>query len=129
MPTSAASSPGFLSTFRALTDGLLAAAQGRLELFALELHEEKLRLIQTFIWITAAIFAAVLVVTFASLTVVYAFWETARLAALGSLTLIYAAALVGIVVSFRRFLSRQPTPFAATLSEIAADRACIPTGN
>ena len=127
---SASASPtGFLNSFRALGDGILAAAHQRLELFSLELHEEKLRLVQTFIWITAAIFTGVLVVTFASLTVVYVFWETARLAALGGLTLLYAAALITVVICFRRFLTRQPKPFAATLHEITADRSCIPTGN
>ena len=34
-------------------------------------------------------------------------------------------ALVGIVVAFRRYLARQPHPFAATLDEIGNDRACI----
>ncbi|MEO7597342.1 MAG: phage holin family protein [Opitutus sp.] len=128
IPT-AATPTGFLSAFRALADGLLAAAHGRFELFAVELQEEKLRLIQTVIWITAALFTAVLVVMFASLTVVCIFWETARLTALGTLTAFYAAALVAIIISFRRFLARQPKPFADTLSELKTDRSCIPDGN
>jgi hypothetical protein len=37
----------------------------------------------------------------------------------------YAVALVAVVVAFRRFLARQPQPFAGTLREIREDRACI----
>ena len=116
---------GFIGSLRTLGDGLMASVQERLELFAVELQEEKFRLIQTIIWISAAVFAGVMAIAFASITLVYLFWESARLAVLGGLTLFYAGALVVILVSFRRYLARQPRPFAATLHEIAEDRACI----
>jgi uncharacterized membrane protein YqjE len=121
--------PGILSSFRTLGDTLLAGAQERVELVSLELQEEKLRLVQTFIWISAAIFAVAMALTFASLTLVFLFWESARLAVLGGLTLLYLGAAVAIVVSFRRYLARQPQPFAATIEELKADRACIPKEN
>jgi uncharacterized membrane protein YqjE len=38
-------------------------------------------------------------------------------------------ALVAIIVTFRRYLARQPRPFSATLEEIAEDRACIRNPN
>ena len=120
---------GFLGSFRTLGEGLLASVQSRLELFTVELQEEKFRLIQTFLWISAAVFTAMLAITFASLTLVYLFWETARLTVLGGLTVLYAGTLITIIVAFRRFLVRQPSPFAATLHEIGEDRACIRTGN
>jgi uncharacterized membrane protein YqjE len=120
---------GFVGSLRSLGDGLLASAQDRLDLFAIELQEEKFRLIQTFIWISAALFTAMMAVTFASLTLVYLFWETARLAVLGGLTVLYAGVLVGIIVAFRAYLARQPNPFAATLHEIGEDRACIRNGS
>lgn len=125
MQTKAPASAGFLDSFRGLGDSLLATVQDRLELFSVELQEEKFRLILTFIWISAAIFTAMMAVAFASLTLVYLFWESARLYALGGLTLIYTAALVIIIVSFRRFLARQPSPFSATRQEIGKDRTCI----
>jgi uncharacterized membrane protein YqjE len=118
---------GFLGSFRALGDSLLGTVQDRLELFTVELQEEKLRLIQTFIWISAALFMGMMAVMFASLTLVYIFWESARLAVLGGLAVLYAGALVAIVVAFRRFIARQPNPFSATLHEIGEDRACIRT--
>ena len=129
MENATSNRPGFLGSFRALGDSLLATVHDRLELFSVELHEEKLRLVQTFIWISAAVFTGMMAITFASLTLVYLFWESARLAALGGLTLLYGGALAVIIAGFRRYLSRQPKPFAATLQELEEDRACIRTGN
>lgn len=120
---------GFLSSFKALGDGLLGTVQDRLELFSVELQEEKFRLVQTFIWISAAIFSGMMAITFASLTLVYLCWESARLAVLGGLTALYAGALIAIIIAFRRYLARQPRPFSATRQEIGEDRACIRNRN
>ena len=127
MATSPPASTGFLASFRALGDSLLGTMQDRLELLSVELQEEKFRLIQTFIWISAAVFTGVMAITFASLTLVYLFWESARLVVLGGLTVFYAGALLAIILAFRRYLARQPRPFAATLQEIGEDRTCIQT--
>ncbi len=116
---------GFLASFRALGDGLVASLQDRLELLSLELQEEKFRLIQTFLWISAAVFTGIMTLAFASLTLVYFCPASLRLAALGGLTLFYGTALGTIIVTFRRYLARQPKPFAATLHELGEDRACI----
>ena len=129
MDTANPRSPGLLGSLCSLGDGLLASVQDRLELIAIELQEEKLRLIQTFIWISAAVFSGLLAIVFASLTLVYLFWDSARLAVLSGLTLFYAVSLVVVVVALRRFLAHQPSPFAATLEEIGEDRACIRNRN
>ena len=76
-----------------------------------------------------SIFAGGMAITFASITLVYLFWESARLAVLGGLTLLYAGAFVAVIVAFRRYLARQPRPFAASLQEIQTDRSCIRTTN
>ena len=47
---------GLMGAFRTLGDGLMASVQDRLELFSLELQEEKFRLIRIFCWISAALF-------------------------------------------------------------------------
>jgi uncharacterized membrane protein YqjE len=66
---------------------------------------------------------------FASLTLVYFFWESARLAVLGGLTVFYAGVLVVIIIAFRRFIARQPRPFLASRKEIEEDRSCIRNGS
>jgi uncharacterized membrane protein YqjE len=129
METATPGPVGILRSLRSLGDGFLASVQDRLKLLTVELQEEKFRLIQTCVWISAAVFAGMMAITFASLTLVYLFWDSARLAVLGGLTVLYAGALVVIIIAFRRFLARQPSPFAATLHEIGEDRACIRTEN
>ncbi|MEO6874487.1 MAG: phage holin family protein [Opitutaceae bacterium] len=125
MENPSSTSPGFLHSIHTLAASLLATVEDRIELVSVELQEEKHRLIQTFIWISAAIFTGFMAIAFASLTIVYLLWESARLYALGGLTLLYTAALVAIIVAFRRFIARQPKPFAATLSEIKLDRSHV----
>lgn len=118
-------SPGLLDSLRRLGDGLLGSVEDRVELLATELQEEKFRLVQTFIWISAAVFTGMLALTFASVTLVYLFWESARLAVLLGLTTAYTAGLVALVLRLRRFVARQPKPLASTLTELREDRACI----
>lgn len=125
MQSSTPDPSGFLASLRAFGDGLLAVIKGRIHLFGVELQEEKLRLLQVFVWISAAVFAGVMAITFASLTLVYIFWEDARLTVLGGLALFYLAALVAILVCFKRYLARQPGPFEATLDEFEKDRECL----
>jgi uncharacterized membrane protein YqjE len=120
---------GLLSSFRTLGDGLLASVQDRLELFSVEMEEEKLRFIQTMFWISGVLCAGVLAVLFASLTLVYFCWEHARLTVLGGLAVFYATLFLGVVITFRRFLARQPRPFAATRAELGEDRSCIRSQN
>lgn len=70
-----------------------------------------------------------MVVTFASLTLVYLFWDSGRLAVLGGLTALYSVVLIAIIVDFRRYVARQPMPFNSTLHELAEDLSCTQTAN
>jgi len=129
METAKPAAPGYLASLRTFADGLLGGVRDRIALFAVELQEEKCRLIQSCIWVSAIVFTGLMALGCASVTVVYLFWESARLAVLVGLTALYAGALLAIVFGFRRFLARQPRPFAATLDALAADRACIQNVN
>jgi uncharacterized membrane protein YqjE len=129
METRAPGSSGLLGNLRGFADGLIGSAHDRLELLAVELHEEKHRLIQIFIWISALVFLAMLALVFASLAIVVLWWETARVAVVCSLAGVYSAALVGVAIGFQRYIKRQPKPFAATLSELREDRECIRAEN
>ena len=120
-------SAGLLGAVRALVDNLLGSVHDRIELISVELQEEKQRLIQLFIWISVAIFTGMMALAFASITLVFLFWDTARIAALGAITILYAGAAIAAVVALRRQIARQSKPFAATLQELRNDRACIPT--
>jgi uncharacterized membrane protein YqjE len=125
MDPSTPASHGFFKSLTGLGDNLLGALQDRIELVSLELSEEKLRLIRLLIWMSAAVFSAVMALSFVTLTVVYLLWDTARLAALGGFALLYAAALVWIALTLRRILTEEPKPFDATIESLTEDRACI----
>ena len=129
METRAPGPSGLLGNLRGFADGLIGSAHDRLELLAVELHEEKYRLIQIFIWISAIVFLAMLAMVFVSMVLVVLFWDTARVAVVCSLAGAYVVALIGVVIGFRRYLKRQPKPFAATLSELREDRECIRAEN
>jgi uncharacterized membrane protein YqjE len=118
---------GLLGSVRSLADNLLGSVHDRIELISVELQEEKQRLIQIFVWISAAIFTGMMAIAFASFTVVFLFWESARLAVLIGLTVLYTGAAIATVMMLRRQIARQPKPFAASLQELKSDRACIPT--
>ena len=124
MPSSA--STGLLASLRRLGDNLLATVHDRIALVSLELQEEKLRLVRTFIWIAAVVFSAGMALVFISLTIVYLYWEQSRLAVLISLAAVYTLVFIGVVVGFRRHLAKETLPLGTTLREISEDRECIP---
>lgn len=111
MEDAAETSPGLLESARRLREGFSRLAHDRLALAAVEVHEEKYRLIQIFIWISAGIFTGMLTLIFASLTIAYFFWDKAPLAVLIGLTLFYLLAVGGILLGFRGLLARQPKLF------------------
>ncbi len=119
------SSSGFVHSVRVLGDKLLGLVQTRLALFSVELQEEKLRLMQFFIWVTAALFTGVMALAFCSLALAFWLWQSSPLVAMAALAGLYVLAFVVIVVCFKRHLARQPRPFEATIQEIAGDRSCI----
>lgn len=121
--------PGVIGSLRLLGAGLVAGVHDRVELLALELQEEKFRLVQTLVWIGVVMFTGAMAVMFASFTLVVFFWESARVAVLGGLTVFYGSALAVIIVAFRRYLARQPRPLAGTLEELREDDACIRNGS
>jgi uncharacterized membrane protein YqjE len=129
METRVPGSSGLLGSLRGFADGLIGSAHDRLQLLAVELQEEKNRLIQIFIWISAIVFLAMLAVVFASMALVVLLWETSRITVVCSLAGVYIAALVVAVIGFRRYLKRQPKPFAETLNELREDRECIRAEN
>lgn len=117
--------PGLIESLRSLAVNLIGTLHDRVELFSLELEEERTRLIQTMVWISIALFLGMMAAVLLSLTIVYLFWDSARIFVLIGLTLLYSGGLAVAVVSVRRSFARQPRPFAATLSELQEDKSCI----
>lgn len=116
--------PGFINSLAGLGDNLLELLHERIELISLELQEEKYRLIRLIIWISAAVFAGVMTMLGATFTIVYLFWEEARIAVLAGFTAFYGAGLVWVIVMLRRTFTH-PKPFDATIETLKEDRECI----
>jgi uncharacterized membrane protein YqjE len=122
---SATDPAGPIEGLRNLAANLAGSVRDRIALLSLEVEEERDRLLVSFAWISAAMIAGSLALLLASITVVYIFWDSARLAVLIGLTLLYTVIAVAVVVGLRRHLARQPRPFAASLAELEADQACL----
>jgi uncharacterized membrane protein YqjE len=121
---------GLLGSLRGFADGLLGSVHDRFELLSVELHEEKHRLIQVFIWVSLALFCGMLAIVFASGAVVVAFWHTAaRLPIVGGLGALYAVVALLAGLKCRRLLANQVRPFSDSLNELRIDRQCVQTKN
>lgn len=117
---------GLLGSVRGLVDNLFASVHDRFELLALELQEEKYRLIQTFTWITVFVCAATLAFAFTATAVLVAVWQTeARVPVAIGLAALFLAAALFSGAKLRRMLKQDAPPFAASLNELRADRACL----
>ena len=121
----AAARGGLLHSIKHLAHTLLGAAHTRLEIFATEIEEERLRLEQLLLIALGAAFclsmATILCVTF----VLIYFWDTHRLLAVGLLAaafMVMAAVLGGIL---RARVKTRPRPFAVTRGELAKDGAML----
>src|SRR5438093_10732843 len=101
MTESDQTSEGLFASARRLLDTGLATVQERLELFSVELKEERFRLIELLLWTAAAIFFGVMALTLVTVAVVFFFWESARGYVLGAFCLIYLSAAVCSIVKLR----------------------------
>ena len=119
---------GIFASLRRILDGGLAIAQNRVELFAIELREEKCRLVEAIILASAVVALGMMTLTLTTLLIVVWLWDTARVPALVGLSALY---LLGTVLLWRNLRARlsQPTAFTGTLDEIKKDRSCLETEN
>jgi uncharacterized membrane protein YqjE len=118
-------STGFVDSLRTFGRNLVATVHDRVELFSVELQEEKFRLIQMLIWAGLGVFSAVMTATCLTAVLIYLFWESARLTVLITFALLYGGVTVAIFFRIRRIWARQPRPLEATLQELAADQECL----
>lgn len=110
---------------RRLGASLLALGRIRLELFAIEVQEEKDRVASLLLW---AVLAALLVgfgLLMAVLLITVALWDTHRLLALALATVILVGAAVVAVLKVRRLVSLPATLFQASIAELREDGAAL----
>jgi len=116
---------GMLASLRRMGDSLLALAQSRLQLFALELQSEKLRLMDLLLWLSLAVALGAVGLIVGTVALAIYLWETARYAGLLLVAGVFVGAAVVIVWRLRKGIRRGPMPFAETIGEFRKDRACL----
>ena len=117
----AAASPGLLASLRNLAATAVQILQTRLELFATEVEEERLRLAQLVFWAVIAIFLLVLGVLMLTLFVVMLFWDSHRVLVTGLLAAFYLMLAAGIGLAVRSKARAKSKLFSASLAELAKD--------
>lgn len=96
--------------------------QSHLELFSIELQEEKARSIKLFILIALSLFFSLLLVVGLSAALVIALWQDHRMAAILALCALYFVALIATLIRIKSIAKPSKSPFEATLSELTSTR-------
>ena len=120
--------PGVWASLKRTVDTLLATAQSRVELFSVELQEEKCRLVEALLCAAALAAFGMMTLTLVTFTLVLLFWENSRLAALVGLSVLH---LVGTALAWRALQSRLRSRrgFTDTIEELKKDRSCLNSDN
>lgn len=121
MPENEPTTEGILASVRRMIETTLRSVQNRVELFALELQEEKAWLISTLLWAAAAVFFGGLAIIFVVGTVVYLSPESARPWVLGGFALLFVYLAVNAIVGLRRSMENKKPPMSDTIGELKKD--------
>jgi uncharacterized membrane protein YqjE len=121
MPETEQPSPGILASVRRLADTFLSTVQNRVELFALELQEEKCWLVSTLLWAAAMIFFGGLAIIFTVGTIVFLAPENVRPWVLGVFSAVFLYLGINAFVGLRRSLRDKPPPLSDTVGELKKD--------
>jgi uncharacterized membrane protein YqjE len=102
---------------------LLDIIHTRLELISLELEEELVRFSSYLLLSLIALFSAAIAVLLAILLLIVVFWDTHRIAVVGSLFGIFTSVAVGIAWWLRKAFRNKPRLLASSLAELRKDSA------
>lgn len=119
---------GIFSAVTRMLKTLRDVVENRVELFLVELHEERARLFGALLQAVLGIIFALMAMILVTLGVVVAFWETHRLLVLAVLAAAYAGAAAAVFLNLRTRLQRWRA-FSATLDQIKKDRSCFEKRN
>lgn len=108
-----------LRRFGAAFLGLL---HGHVELFGIELQEQKANTLRLLLFAGLALVFALLLLVGLSLLVLILFWDTNRLAAALGLCLFYVVGSLYCGWRLYQSINDESSPFSATLEELANDR-------
>lgn len=125
MDLGGADSGDLMSSVRRLGRSLLGLVHTRVELFTVELQEEKLRAINLVLWLSVAVAFGLAGILIAVGALALFLWQTAGYAGLIGLALTALAVAAGVFWSVRHRILHGPEPFAGTVDEFRKDAECL----
>ncbi|MDX1465593.1 MAG: phage holin family protein [Halomonas sp.] len=126
MATSQGPAQRLFGAGKRLLGSLLATGETRLRLAVLELEEERARLFGLLLLAGLSLILLLLGIGVLTALVIIAFWETHRLAAIGTSAAVLLSS--GLLLALRVMqLARRRTLLAGTLRHLATDRELVET--
>lgn len=115
-----------MGSLRALAATSLGIVKTRLELVAIELAEEKTRLMGLLILALAGLLCLAIGLLMFSFLIVVAFWDTDhRLLSIVLVGLVYLVLGIGMLMAVRKKAIDAPIAFEGTLAELERDRELL----
>jgi len=114
-----------MDSVRQLGNSLTELLNARAELFAVELQEEKLRVIRLLVWVAVAITLGVAGLFVAICGLALLFWQMAGYWGLAGVAGGALGMSVIILWIIHRRITHGPAPFAATVAEFRKDAECL----
>ena len=121
-PGAAGPAPGVIASLRSLAANAVGIIRTRLELFANEFEEERIRTLQIILLGAVAFFCAAVGVLLVTTWIVVALWDQYRLITLAVLALAYLIVAAIVVVKLKSKTAERPKLFATSLAELTRDR-------
>jgi uncharacterized membrane protein YqjE len=113
---------GVVEALKRAGETALALLQNRLQLFAVELQEEKYRLLQSMLWLAMGAMLIFLGLTVGLGALIVWVWKTTGvLGLIGICILMLIAGAVVVSITWKRMKSAG-TPFSGTVAELRKDR-------
>ncbi|AZC19814.1 MULTISPECIES: phage holin family protein [Pseudomonas] len=119
---SSASGSGPSASSRRLGAAVLGLLHSHVELFGIELQEQKARTVSLLLFAGLALVFALLLLVGLSALVLILLWDTYRLAGIVGLCVFYALAALFCGLRLKSAVFDESSPFHATLEELANDR-------
>jgi uncharacterized membrane protein YqjE len=114
-----------VDTARRLWASVLEGVHLRVELLALEVGEERKRLVELVLSALIAVFAGFMVVLSVNVVLLVLFWDTHRVGAAVAMCAFYALTALAAAAYHRSRSRRTVPPFAATADVLARDEQAL----
>ncbi|HEV2454835.1 MAG TPA: phage holin family protein [Verrucomicrobiae bacterium] len=118
------SPPGFQDTLRRLGAAIMGILQNRLELLVVELHEDRLRLVETLLLVAALVTLGLFTLGLAAAAVIILVWSHFGIPGLFIVSAV--GLLATVLVAWRLNLRLRNWPLLpGTLEQLKKDRECL----